>query len=107
MDRFENVNEATAEEAESPLIPWLIGLARTGYQGETLSAVSVLASLFKAGYAYKSREHLLSVFVMPVLLNILTEAAASTMNAIDTPFKSEYRFDQLEEAPAILTQLLT
>ncbi|KAH7040510.1 armadillo repeat protein [Microdochium trichocladiopsis] len=106
-DKLETVSDVAFEEAESPLIPWLIGLVRTGHQGEILSAVSVLASLFKAGYAYKSREHLLSVFVMPVLLNIITEASNSTTCDIDTPFKSEYRFDQLEEAPAILTQLLT
>jgi len=107
IDKFDSAGNATNEEAESPLIPWLIGLARTGHQGEILAAVSVLSSLFKAGFAYKSREHLLSVYVMPVLLNIITEASNSTANDIDTPFKAEYRFDQLEEAPAILTQLLT
>ena len=63
--------DTETEEAESPLIPWLIHLVRSRSGMEVVMAGSILASLFNAGFAYKSREAALGLLVVPILLRIL------------------------------------
>lgn len=101
-ETFASNNDVEGEEAESPLIPWLITLARSRGSSEMLMATSVLTSLFKAGFCYKTRETDLSLLVVPVLLNMLhkvetkkEDVEASSMRGIT------------EEAPAILARLIT
>ncbi|KAI1418158.1 ARM repeat-containing protein [Hypoxylon sp. FL1857] len=102
-------NDTDGEEAESPLIPWLIYTIRSRRGSEMLMATSVLTSLFKAGFAYKTREADLGLLVVPVLLGAL--------NDIDTKMKDiDYNncsrdtvsmLNFIEEAPAILACLIT
>lgn len=102
-------NDADGEEAESPLIPWLIYTIRSQSGSEMLMATSVLTSLFKAGFSYKTREADLGLLVVPVLLGAL--------NDIDTKMKDiDYNncsrdsvsvLNFIEEAPAILARLIT
>ncbi|KAI1388779.1 ARM repeat-containing protein [Hypoxylon trugodes] len=102
-------NDADGEEAESPLIPWLINLIRTRKGSEMLMATSILTSLFKAGFTYKTREANIGLLVIPVLLSLL--------NDIDTKLKDiDYNncnrntismLNLIEEAPIILAYLIT
>ena len=69
--------EGYGEERESPMVPWLISLVRSSSGLERLMAASVLTSLFKAGFASKSREAAMALLVIPLLLRMLDEAASS------------------------------
>ncbi len=73
--------EGTGEESESPMIPWLINLVRSASGLERLMAASVLTSLFKAGFAHKSRESAMALLIVPVLLRMLDEAAIAATGA--------------------------
>ncbi|CAK7209301.1 hypothetical protein SBRCBS47491_000397 [Sporothrix bragantina] len=63
------------EEPESPMVPWLISLVRSSSGLERLMAASVLTSLYKAGFASKTREAAMALLVVPLLLRMLDEAA--------------------------------
>ncbi|KAI0181382.1 ARM repeat-containing protein [Hypoxylon sp. FL1284] len=102
-DAFVSSHDVEGEEAESPLIPWLITLARSRTGTESLMATSVLTSLFKAGFSYKTRETNLSLLVVPVLssmLNDLVETKKKDMEAASV-------LGLIEEAPAVLARLIT
>ncbi|KAI1781109.1 ARM repeat-containing protein [Hypoxylon cercidicola] len=101
-ETFTSNNDVESEEAESPLIPWLITLARSRRGSEMLMATSVLTSLFKAGFSYKTRETDLSLLVVPVLLNTLSEVG-TRMKDVETASVLSI----IEEAPAILGRLVT
>ncbi|KAI0154394.1 armadillo repeat protein [Xylariaceae sp. FL1272] len=102
--------EATSSEVESPLVPWLIHLVRTRKGTESLMAASVLTSLFKTGCAYnKVREQTVGLLVVPVLLWLLEDAETQ---AKESPAESPNRdtmakISVLEEAPAVLSRLIT
>lgn len=101
-DTFASNNDGDGEEAESPLIPWLITLARSRRGSEMLMATSVLTSLFKAGFSYKTRESDLSLLVVPVLLNMLNETE-TRMKGVETASV----LNVIEEAPTVLARLIT
>ncbi|CAK7209277.1 hypothetical protein SCUCBS95973_000384 [Sporothrix curviconia] len=67
--------DAYGEEPESPMVPWLFSLVRSSYGLERLMAASVLTSLYKAGFASKTREAAMALLVVPLLLRMLDEAA--------------------------------
>ncbi|EFW98800.1 armadillo repeat protein [Grosmannia clavigera kw1407] len=67
--------EWEAVEAESPMIPWLLGLVRSSSGMIRLAAASVLTSLFRAQLASKSREAAMALLVVPLLLRMLSDAA--------------------------------
>ncbi|KAK9417481.1 putative Armadillo-type protein [Seiridium unicorne] len=98
-----DAKEQDEEEAESPLIPWLISLVRSRDGGEALAAASVLTSLYKCGFAYKSREATLGLLVVPKLLQLLTAASESSNQ--DYPLSSCW--EVIEQTPAILARLIT
>lgn len=66
-----SAEDETAEEPESPLIPWLIHIIRSGTAMEKIGAASLLASLFKAGFTGPEREHMMGVLVIPILWDLL------------------------------------
>ncbi|KAI1766619.1 ARM repeat-containing protein [Hypoxylon sp. FL1150] len=101
-DTFASNNDGDGEEAESPLIPWLIILARSRRGSEMLMATSVLTSLFKAGFSYKTRESDLSLLVVPDLLTMLNDIEARTKGVETAPM-----VNIIEEAPAVLARLIT
>lgn len=73
------------EDPESPLIPWLINLVRSSDALERVTAASVLASLFKAGFANRSRETDMGLLVVPLLIQTLNTVDISPL-ANDTAF---------------------
>ncbi|RYO86565.1 hypothetical protein DL766_003440 [Monosporascus sp. MC13-8B] len=101
--------EVETEEAESPLIPWLIHLVRSRGGSESITAAMVLTSLFKAGFAYPSREATLGLLVIPVLLDTLNEVETNVteddLTALTTSGYQKLRL--LAETPALLARLIT
>ncbi|KAI2641935.1 armadillo repeat protein [Xylaria nigripes] len=101
--------EADAAVPETPLVPWLIHLLRTSRGTESLMATSLLTSLFKTGFAYKAREASIGLLVIPVLLGLL-ENAETKLKEFKHNWTSPDALSILgiiEEAPAILAQLIT
>ncbi|KAI1135241.1 ARM repeat-containing protein [Hypoxylon sp. FL0543] len=98
-----------AEEAESPLIPWLIYTIRSRSGNEMLMATSVLTSLSKAGFSYKTRETDLGLLVVPVLLRALNDIGTKVKDIDYNNFDQETisMLNFIEEAPAILARLIT
>ncbi|KAI5862321.1 ARM repeat-containing protein [Durotheca rogersii] len=108
-DAFAPNNDTDFEKVESPLIPWLITLVRSRSGNEVLMATSILTSLFKAGFSYKTREASLGLLVVPVLLSILNEVETK-MRGVDysnCDRDTASMLNIIEEAPAILARLIT
>ncbi|KAK8130149.1 hypothetical protein PG999_002529 [Apiospora kogelbergensis] len=106
------ITEATrddAENPESPLVPWLIGLVRSHYGLDALAAASVLASLFKCGFTYRSRETTVGLSVVPKLLQILVvadrKANETEASPLDPAVQSIWAI--IERVPEVLTHLVT
>ncbi|KAI0193625.1 armadillo repeat protein [Xylaria flabelliformis] len=96
-------------DVESPLVPWLIHLVRTRTGSEALMAASVLTSLFKTGFVYKTREASMGLLVVPVLLELLEDADANTKEPGNGWISRDARtrLDVIEETPAVLARLIT
>ncbi|XDG03307.1 hypothetical protein ABKA04_002922 [Annulohypoxylon sp. FPYF3050] len=102
--------DADGEEAETPLIPMLIYAIRSWRTrgGDVVGATAILTSLFKAGLAYKTRESDLGLLIIPVILNILTEANMSKLSDFnDWGYNVFSRLLPVKEMPAILARLIT
>ncbi|KAI1376188.1 ARM repeat-containing protein [Hypoxylon crocopeplum] len=108
-ETYASNNDVEGEDAESPLIPWLLTLIRSRGGSEMLTAVSVLTSLFKAGFSYKTREADLSLLAVPVLLRMLgeVEAKMKDIDYNDCSRETTSMLNILEEAPATLADLIT
>ncbi|KAI1210404.1 ARM repeat-containing protein [Annulohypoxylon truncatum] len=105
-------NDGDGEEAESPLIPLLICAIRSWRSvggADVLGATAILTSLFKAGLAYKTRETDLGLLIIPIILNILTEADifSKLSDVNDWCSNVSSRLLPVEEMPAILARLIT
>ncbi|KAK8094464.1 hypothetical protein PG997_001149 [Apiospora hydei] len=98
-----------SENPESPLVPWLIGLARSCHGLDALAAAAVLASLFKCGFTYRPRETTLGLSVVPKLLQILDVADRSANDTDMSPLDSRTQatWAVIERVPEILTHLVT
>ncbi|ORY64072.1 armadillo repeat protein [Pseudomassariella vexata] len=108
-ESFMGGDESDVEEAESPLVPWLIGLVRFRDGLAALTAASVLTSLFKCGFAYKMREITLGLLVVPKLLQLL-DTVEEKANHTDTSMgdaETATIWGIIERAPAILARLIT
>lgn len=98
-----------SEEAESPLIAFLIYSLRSQTEMERLMAASVLTVLYRAGLTNKTRETAIGLLVIPLLVHMLDDPigpskfkdnfADAEATALDWAIK--------ERAPAILAMLIT
>ncbi|KAL2131298.1 hypothetical protein VTI74DRAFT_5282 [Chaetomium olivicolor] len=99
-----------AEEPESPLIPWLIHLARSTYGLERVMAASVLTSLFKAGFANPEREHALAVLIVPLLCELMKENDKEIPSTVQQAGSVEpdmaKRWAIMERTPEVLARLV-
>jgi armadillo repeat-containing protein 8 len=98
----EAFGSAEEERVESPLVPWLISLVRNRDDKDALMAASVLTSLYKCGFAYKSRESILGLLVIPKLLQLLEHAQPQNQEDL-----IEADLDIIEQTPAVLDRLVT
>ncbi|EGO56528.1 hypothetical protein NEUTE1DRAFT_123041 [Neurospora tetrasperma FGSC 2508] len=109
-DREWLVGGGDTEEPESPLIPWLIHLMRSGTNDhEKVMAASVLASLFKGGFTSPDREFSLSVLVVPVLCRLLKDYERERGKSLDAIFvdsETAMAWVILERTPAVLARLI-
>ncbi|KAF2811658.1 ARM repeat-containing protein [Mytilinidion resinicola] len=106
----------SGDEFESPIFPWLINIARTRHGFDRLSAASLLSMLKKYSEAYpsdespKNRERALAFLVVPLLVNMIQEAAHScdTKNK-SPPGNAQQRVNDrkfLEQAQIVLADLI-
>lgn len=96
------------EDPESPLIPWLINLVRSSDVLERVTAASVLASLFKAGFANRTRETDMGLLVVPLLIQTLNTIDTS-VSANDTSFvdpQTATNWAIVERTLAVLAKLI-
>jgi hypothetical protein len=102
--------EEDDDESESPLIPWLIHLARSTDGLERVMAASLLTSLFKAGFASPEREQALAVLVVPLLCRLMKEhdkeIPASVQHAafVDADVTRQWAIQ--ERTPDVLARLV-
>ncbi|KAK0613820.1 armadillo repeat protein [Immersiella caudata] len=102
--------DADAEDAESPLIPWLIHLVRTTDGLERVMAASVLATLYKAGFALPEREVAIGLLVVPLLCTLIRDhdkplpPTVQSSSFIDRDVALDWAI--LERTPAVLARLL-
>ncbi|KAJ2989741.1 hypothetical protein NUW58_g3310 [Xylaria curta] len=96
-------------DIESPLVPWLIHLVRTRQGGEALMAASVLTSLFKTGFVYKTREASMGLLVVPVLLGLLEDSEAKSKQSGYSWMSRDAKttLNIIEETPLVLARLIT
>ncbi|KAI6550186.1 hypothetical protein MCOR04_011309 [Pyricularia oryzae] len=100
----------SSEDAEVPLIPWLIALVRSTTGMESLLAVSVLTSLYKAGFAHKCREAALAALVIPLLMKILNESGEHPPAPTSSAWverETAARWTMQERALVVLAHLIT
>lgn len=101
-----NNGDASAEEIESPLIPWLIHLVRSLNEYDRLVAAAVLAALFKAGLGRKSvRETSIGLLVVPILVGMIAKNDKDGLDSLDSTEQTQWQI--LEKAPSILARLIT
>lgn len=99
-------------DIESPLIPWLVYLVRSLDEEERLTALSVLASLFRAGLCMTiARETSLALLVVPILINSIDRNDKETKEGKEVEelddAKTLRKHYVLEKAPVILARLIT
>ncbi len=101
-----------ASDIECPIIPWLVYLVRTLGEVERLAALSVLASLFRAGLCMTiARETTLALLVVPILIHSIEKNDKESKDSkevedIDDP-KTVIQHYVLEHAPVVLARLIT
>lgn len=98
-------------DIESPIIPWLVYLVRSLDEEERLMALSVLASLFRAGLCMTiARETTLALLVVPILINTIDksdkESKEGEVEDLEDA-KTLTRHFVLERAPVVLARLIT
>ncbi|KAK1750014.1 armadillo-type protein [Echria macrotheca] len=106
----ESSGEVENDNAESPLIPWLIHLTRSTEGLERVMAASVLASLYKAGFAVPEREIAIGVLVVPLLCQLIKDdkpvPVSSQKSHFVDPVTAENWAIQ-ERTPAVLARLVS
>jgi len=98
-----------SDRSESPLIPWLIYLARSRGHLEGLMAIAVLTPLFRADFATKGiREATLGLLIVPTLLQMLRDNLEqnSENDGMTVDAKTATNWKILERAPALLARLI-
>lgn len=100
-DTASTTNGEPEADEESPFIPWLIHLVRSTRGLDRVIAASVLASLFKAGFADAEREPMIAALVIPILCRLLRRQ----FPVPDQPFDGE-ALAIVERTPAVLARLI-
>lgn len=96
----ENAAAWSVKEGESPLIAWLLYIIRTGTGLERIAAASVLAVLYRADLADKSRERAIGLLVIPLLTRHLEDDS--------TRWDQDLELRHIRESvPAILALFIT
>lgn len=106
---LQDTTSVTANDPESPLIAYLIWLARSSRSLERLMAASVLTVLYRAGLTNKSRETALGLFIVPLLVQLLDEGNADISKDSDPSIAAETlatRWVLQERTPAVLAMLI-
>jgi hypothetical protein len=96
-------------DPESPLIAYLIWLARSTKDLERLMAASVLTVLYRAGLTAKSRETALGLLIVPILVQLLRDdrtSIRSTGNVITESEQTAIEWKIRERTPAVLAMLI-
>lgn len=98
--------DGEVEEVECALVPWLMYTVRASEGMERTMAASVLTSLYKAGFANKSREVQIGRLIVPILLQTLEDIGpVSAGTAEDTETAANRSI--IERSLAILSRLIT
>ncbi|OBT67931.1 hypothetical protein VE03_02528 [Pseudogymnoascus sp. 23342-1-I1] len=93
-----------AEEPESPLVPYLIWLARSSTDIGRLMAAYLLAGLYRAGVTTKSREISIGLLIIPILVGLLERTTEhSTTNDARQTAKL---WLLMERTPAVIAKLI-
>ena len=98
------------ESHESPLVAWLICLARAEQGLSRLMAISLLAELLRTGLVSKRREVTLALVVVPILVALLDDSWTPSGGAVRYPPSNDPRWIQRtvkERAPAVMAMLVT
>lgn len=99
-----------SEDAESPLVSYLIYIIRSRAGIERLMATSVLTILYRVGLTHKSRDTAITLLVVPLLVQILDDDPAAQPMIKDSSDSMEATATEWtikERAPAILAMLIT
>lgn len=104
-DTLISSTEDEVEESESPLIPWLIYTVRASEDMERIMAASVLTSLFKAGFANKSREAYIGKLIVPILLQTLEDIGPASGGTAEDA-KTAANRSIIEHSLGILSELI-
>lgn len=98
-----------ASEDESPLVPWLIFIARAETGGVArLVALQAATNLYSCGLTHKRREVEFSTLLIPLLVNMLERPSSSQREpSTQTTHRSKVNRVSVEEkAPAVLASLV-
>jgi len=110
LDSASSNGDTEPEDAESPIIPWLIHLVRTTDGLERVMAASVLATLYKAGFALPEREVAIGLLVVPLLCRLIRDhdkhVPPTLQNASFIERHIALDWAILERTPAVLARLL-
>lgn len=98
-----------ASEEESPLVPWLIYMARAEAGGiERLTALQAVTNLYRCGLTHKRRELEFSTLLIPLLVNMLERQPMGKKEASVNVHQESLANRLLveEKAPAVLATLV-
>ena len=96
------------EEEESPLIGWLLYIARTDDEVTGLTAAWVLAILYRQGLTKRGKEGALALSLIPVLSRMLDKdlkVSSDATHADDTGISTSPEDFVKEKAPLVLAML--
>ncbi|KAL5352673.1 hypothetical protein ACLOAV_002621 [Pseudogymnoascus australis] len=93
-----------AEDPESPLVPYLIWLARSSTEIGRLMAAYLLAGLYRAGVTTKSREVSIGLLIIPILVGLLEHTAEHC--ATNDARQTAKLWLLMERTPAVIARLI-
>jgi hypothetical protein len=99
------------DDDESPLVSWLIYIARQEHGINRLMAISVLAELSRLGLVSKNRDTMLALLIVPLLVRMLDESGMLLSRGVTgrPPSNDPEWVSQTvkERAPGVLAMLVT
>ena len=104
----EDYNDGTAESQESPLVPWLMYMARADISAlGRLMALQAVTNLHACSLTHKRREAEFAITLVPLLVMMLDKNTSQTAGSSSSARKASASDQQLieERAPAVLATL--